>query len=59
MTTSEYLKQHEQERTKCECWSRAMGFLRPTSFFNIGKKQEFKDRKLFLEKVVVKHLGDE
>jgi anaerobic ribonucleoside-triphosphate reductase len=35
------------ERTKCEIWSRVVGFLRPTSKWNEGKQAEFKDRKLF------------
>jgi len=35
------------ERTRCEVWSRVMGYFRPTDSFNIGKKQEFKDRKYF------------
>jgi len=34
----------ESERTKCEVWSRVMGYHRPVSGFNIGKKQEFADR---------------
>ena len=59
MTVEKYLEEHKEERTKCEIWSRAMGFIRPTSFFNIGKKQEFKDRKMFLEKVVIKRLEEE
>jgi len=37
----------EKERTKCEVWSRVVGFLRPTSKWNNGKAQEFSDRKLF------------
>lgn len=28
-------------------WSRVVGYLRPTSAYNIGKKQEFKDRKYY------------
>lgn len=31
-------------RTRCEVWSRVMGYLRPVSQWNVGKKQEFKDR---------------
>lgn len=38
-----------EERTKCEIWTRAMGFYRPVSRFNIGKKGEFKERKFFTE----------
>ena len=39
----------DSERTKCEIWTRVMGYHRPTSQFNIGKKQEFKDRKFYKE----------
>jgi len=35
------------ERTRCEVWSRVMGYFRPTDSYNIGKKQEFKDRQYF------------
>ncbi|MFA4960634.1 MAG: anaerobic ribonucleoside-triphosphate reductase [Candidatus Pacearchaeota archaeon] len=34
-------------RTKCEVWSRVVGYLRPTSQFNDGKLEEFKDRTVF------------
>ena len=40
-------KLDESERTKCEIWSRVMGYHRPVSGYNPGKKQEFKDRKPF------------
>lgn len=43
----------EEERTKCEVWTRVMGYHRPVSQFNKGKKQEFKERKMF--KLDVKH----
>lgn len=36
-------------RQVVECWSRVMGYHRPISQFNIGKKQEFQDRKMFEE----------
>lgn len=32
------------KRTKCEIWSRVMGYHRPVSYFNIGKKSEFEER---------------
>ncbi len=35
------------ERTKCEIWSRIVGYLRPTSKWNDGKAAEFLDRKDF------------
>ncbi|MFA5060992.1 MAG: anaerobic ribonucleoside-triphosphate reductase [Candidatus Pacearchaeota archaeon] len=34
-------------RTKCEVWSRVVGYLRPVSQFNEGKAEEFKDRTCF------------
>lgn len=39
----------DEERTPCETWTRVMGYLRPTDNYNVGKKQEFKDRKCFDE----------
>lgn len=37
----------DEERTKCEIYSRVMGYFRPVSEWNIGKKQEFADRATF------------
>ena len=37
------------KRTKCEIWTRAMGYCRPVSIFNKGKKSEFYERKYFTE----------
>ncbi len=37
------------ERTKCEVFSRSMGFIRAVSNFNIGKHAEFCERKTFTE----------
>jgi len=34
-------------RTKCEVYSRVVGYLRPIDNWNEGKREEFKDRKLF------------
>ncbi len=31
----------------CEVWSRIVGYYRPLQDWNIGKKQEFKDRKMY------------
>ncbi|MCQ2581455.1 MAG: hypothetical protein MJ170_00535 [Alphaproteobacteria bacterium] len=39
----------ECQRTKCEVFSRSMGFIRPVSNFNIGKYSEFCERKTFTE----------
>ena len=39
----------EKQRTKCEVWSRCMGYHRPVSQYNTGKKSEFYSRKYFEE----------
>lgn len=39
----------EQERQRCEVWSRVMGYHRPTSAWNAGKQQEHQDRTQFQE----------
>ena len=41
MTDNEILALNEAERTPCECWTRVMGYFRPYSHFNKGKKSEF------------------
>ena len=45
-----------EERTKCEIYQRAMGYHAPTSNLNIGKKQEFKERKNFTENIALNSL---
>ena len=39
----------DEERTRCEVWTRVMGYHRPVSAFNIGKQAEFRERKFFVE----------
>lgn len=39
----------EQNRTRCEIWTRVMGYHRPVSHFNTGKKSEHFSRKHFTE----------
>jgi len=38
---------NKKERTKCERYSRIVGYLRLVAQWNEGKKEEFKDRKIF------------
>lgn len=38
-----------KQRTRCEVWTRVMGYHRPVSHFNIGKKSEHYSRKHFTE----------
>ena len=40
----------DEERTKCEIWTRVMGYHRPVQSFNTGKKGEFAERVCFTEK---------
>ncbi len=40
----------DEERQRCEVWTRVMGYHRPVSSFNIGKKGEFHERKFFEER---------
>lgn len=44
---TQILEMKEEERTKCEVYSRIVGYLRPVSQWNVGKKAEFIDRKTF------------
>lgn len=39
----------DEGRTRCEIWTRVMGYHRPLSHFNPGKKAEFEERKCFKE----------
>lgn len=39
----------DDERQPCEIWSRVMGYHRPISGWNVGKKGEFLERKYFSE----------
>jgi hypothetical protein len=40
----------DSERQPCEVWTRVMGYHRPMSSFNTGKKGEFHERTYFDEK---------
>ena len=39
----------DDERQRCEVWTRVMGYHRPVASFNIGKKGEFAERTYFQE----------
>jgi len=53
MTRTDFLEQtatlSDEERQRCEIWTRVMGYHRPVSSFNIGKKGEFHERTFFEE----------
>lgn len=40
---------HDDERQRCEVWTRVMGYHRPVASFNIGKKGEHAQRRFFRE----------
>ena len=39
----------DDERTRCEVWTRVMGYHRPVSAFNAGKRSEHTERRCFVE----------
>ncbi|MDY6407772.1 MAG: anaerobic ribonucleoside-triphosphate reductase [Pseudomonadota bacterium] len=49
MTDKEILEANEASRQPVECWTRVMGYFRPYSQFNKGKKSEFDERVWFTE----------
>ncbi|MDR2682070.1 MAG: anaerobic ribonucleoside-triphosphate reductase [Holosporaceae bacterium] len=48
-TIDDKIKLDDNERQQCEIWTRVMGYHRPVSYFNIGKKGEFAERVHFEE----------
>jgi anaerobic ribonucleoside-triphosphate reductase len=40
-------QQNSVQGTKCEVYSRVVGYLRPVSLWNDGKREEFKIRKTY------------
>ncbi|MDR0968804.1 MAG: anaerobic ribonucleoside-triphosphate reductase [Holosporaceae bacterium] len=47
---NEEIELRDEERSKCEVWTRVMGYHRPEDDFNIGKKSEHAERVHFDEK---------
>lgn len=41
---------NDEERQPCEIWTRVMGYHRPLSSYNPGKKGEYYERRFFDEK---------
>lgn len=46
----------DAERQPCEVWTRVMGYFRPVSAFNIGKKSEYAERVCFKEKIAMEKI---
>jgi hypothetical protein len=40
----------DKERTRCEVWTRVMGYHRPVAAFNAGKRAEHAERRYYVER---------
>lgn len=49
MSQNDEIILNDDERQECEIWTRVMGYYRPISMFNDGKKEEFFERVYYLE----------
>ncbi len=49
MKETKSIELKDEERTRCEIWTRVMGYHRPVSAFNAGKRSEHEERRYFLE----------
>ena len=52
MSKETNIELREDERQRCEIWTRVMGYHRPVSQFNAGKQSEFKERQFFSEEKI-------
>ena len=48
--TNDHIELKDEERTRCEIWTRVMGYHRPVSAFNTGKRSEHQERTFFSER---------
>jgi hypothetical protein len=48
----------DEDRTPCEVWSRVMGYHRPVSNWNTGKRGEFAERVYFDKDIATEGLAD-
>ena len=55
MTELEMFEIKNEERTRCEVWTRVMGYHRPVTSFNPGKQSEYIERRNFEECRVATH----
>ncbi len=54
--TPEQREKFNARRTRCEVWSRVIGYHRPVQMFNDGKVSEFRERKMFVESKCLPHI---
>ena len=57
MSEESKIQLEDSERQACEVWTRVMGYFRPVSEFNIGKKSEYVERVCFSEKKAVERFA--
>ena len=50
MNPNDTIELSPEERTPCEVWTRVMGYHRPVSAFNVGKRAEHIERCYFNER---------
>ena len=50
MQTHNSIELKASERTRCEIWTRVMGYHRPVSAFNPGKQSEHAERTCYKER---------
>ena len=58
MITKDGIELKDEERQRCEIWTRVMGYFRPVDNFNKGKKSEFAERKYFSEAKAINAVKD-
>ncbi|MDD3517686.1 MAG: anaerobic ribonucleoside-triphosphate reductase [Chromatiales bacterium] len=49
LNTMQSIQLRDDERQRCEVWTRVMGYHRPVSEFNPGKQSEHAERRHFCE----------
>ncbi len=49
MSDTHTIQLKDEERTRCEVWTRVMGYHRPVAAFNAGKRSEHQERRYFVE----------
>lgn len=59
MSAPAELQLADHERQRCEVWSRVMGYCRPVAAWNVGKRQEHRDRAFFTEQASARLMADE
>ena len=58
MKEKEEIVLKDSERQPCEVWTRVMGYFRPVSEFNVGKKSEYAERVCFSEHKAAARVAD-